>query len=324
MSNKSNNQGRAYEYAWIEILYETLKNIRPTKIIKNSSFDANKNCFKILSDEQKNIYDISAKAALETIFEIEPRICEISNDELTLEFLKDEFGIKGDVRDIVIGCKNLNWEIGLSIKHNHDAVKHSRLSHKIDFGKEWFERPCSNEYWQAVNPIFDSLKKLKIEGAQWSDIINKNETVYIPLLQAFIDEITNAYKIDKNIPRKIIEYLIGVKDYYKIISHDSERLTVIQSFNLHGTLNQPSKKAVSIITIPKVQLPNELVALKFKSGSKNTVEMYLNNGWQLSFRIHNASSKIEPSLKFDIKFIGMPPDVINLKCFWNNISKCQH
>ena len=51
---------------------------------------------------------------------------------------KDGQGVKGDVRDIVIKRKNIEWEIGLSIKHNHDAVKHSRLSHKLDFGNEWF------------------------------------------------------------------------------------------------------------------------------------------------------------------------------------------
>ena len=35
------------------------------------------------------------------------------------------------------------WEVGLSVKHNHDAAKHSRLSHRLDFGKEWFGSPCS-------------------------------------------------------------------------------------------------------------------------------------------------------------------------------------
>ena len=156
---------------------------------------------------------------------------------------------------------------------------------------------------------------MKLEGAKWSEIPDKENSVYVPLLQAFIDEINNAYEVNKNIPREIIEYLIGVKDYYKIVSRDSERLTVIETFNLHGTLNRPSKKIVSVITVPKVSLPTELVALKFKSGSKNTLEMYLNNGWQLSFRIHNASTKVEPSLKFDVQFIGMPPSIISLKCF---------
>ena len=85
---------------------------------------------------------------------------------------------------------------------------------------------------------------------------------------------------------------------------------------MHGTLNKPSRVKVSAITVPIIELPTELVALKFKTGSDNTVEMYLNNGWQLSFRIHNASTKVEPSLKFDVQFIGMPVTVLNIECKW--------
>ena len=91
---------------------------------------------------------------------------------------------------------------------------------------------------------------------------------------------------------------------------------MIHTFNIHDTLNKPSKVKVSAITVPVIDLPTELVAIKFKSGSNNTVEMYLNNGWQLSFRIHNASSKVEQSLKFDVQFIGMPVSILNLECRW--------
>lgn len=58
------------------------------------------------------------------------------------------------------------------------------------------------------------------------------------------------------------------------------------------------------------------MALEFKPGSTNTVEMFLDNGWQLSFRIHSASTKVEPSLKFDVQFIGMPTSVLNIECKW--------
>ena len=58
------------------------------------------------------------------------------------------------------------------------------------------------------------------------------------------------------------------------------------------------------------------MALELKPGSTNTVEMFLDNGWQLSFRIHNASTKVEPSLKFDVQFIGMPTSVLNIECKW--------
>ena len=319
MSNKSNNQGRAYEFAWIEILNQALNEFGATKIIKNSSFESNRRAWNKINDEQKEICKISVLSTIKTVFELEPRMLELENDELTLEFQKDGSGIKGDIRDIVIRRKNLDWEIGLSIKHNHNAVKHSRLSHKIDFGSEWFDKYCSDDYWNEVTPIFDRLKALKSKCVRWSDIDNKDESVYIPLLKAFMNEIIKSYRADKDIPRKMIEYLIGIKDYYKIVSHDDKQLTLIHTFNIYGTLNQPGKRFVSAITVPKISLPTELVALKFKSNSKNTIEMYLNNGWQLSFRIHNASTKVEPSLKFDIQFIGMPPSVISIKCFWNRI-----
>lgn len=109
----------------------------------------------------------------------------------------------------------------------------------------------------------------------------------------------------------------SIEDYYKVVSKDSKRLTMIHTFNMHDTLNKPAKNKVSAITVPIVKLPTRLVALEFKPGSDNTVEMYLDNGWQLSFRIHNASTKVEPSLKFDVQFVSMPMEVLNIECRWN-------
>lgn len=316
VKTRSNEQGRAYEYAWIKTLNAALCETRITRIIENSSLVTNEKAWFLMDDDIKETLIESANAAIDTILELEPKLSETDNDELILEFQKDEEGIKGDVRDIVIKRQDIKWEIGLSIKHNHDAVKHSRLSHKLDFGKEWFEMPCSDSYWTSVNPIFTMLKEEKENGTRWSDIGDKKQKVYIPLLQAFVDEINRAYKEDRTMPRKMIEYLIGVKDYYKIVSKDSKRLTLIHTFNIHGTLNQKGKNKISAITVPIVELPTRLVALEFKPGSKNTVEMYLDNGWQLSFRIHNAKSTVEPSLKFDVQFIGMPTSVLNIECRW--------
>ena len=316
VSTKSNDQGRAYEYAWIKTLYKELCEMRKTRIVDNSSLHANEKAWALMDEEMQQTFMISAESAIDTVLEMEPKMSEGSNDELTLEFQKDGAGVKGDVRDIVIRRNDIEWEIGLSIKHNHDAVKHSRLSHKLDFGKEWFDMPCSDAYWDAVQPIFDMLKNEKDNGSRWSEINDKDEVVYVPLLQAFMDEVNRAYKEDKNMPRKMIEYLIGIEDYYKVVSRDSKRLTMIHTFNMHDTLNKPSENKVSAITVPVVELPTRLVALEFKPGSTNTVEMFLDNGWQLSFRIHSASTKVEPSLKFDVQFIGMPTSVLNIECKW--------
>lgn len=318
VSTKSNDQGRAYEYAWIQTLYKALAPSRKTNIVENSSLTANEKAWLLMDEEMQDTFINSAEAAINTVLELEPMMLEADKDELTLEFQNDGQGIKGDVRDIVIRRNAIKWEIGLSIKHNHDAVKHSRLSHKLDFGKEWFDMPCSDEYWNAVAPIFERLKWEKENGTKWFEIEDKSQKVYIPLLQAFIDEIIRANKKDNTMPRKMIEYLIGIEDYYKIVSKDGKRLTMIQTFNMHDTLNKPAKNKVSAVTVPIVNLPTRLVALEFRPNSDNTVEMYLDNGWQLSFRIHNASTKVEPSLKFDVQFVSVPMGVLNIECKWNN------
>lgn len=102
MSSKSNDQGRAYEFAWINVLFKELDLLRKTEIVYNSSFNANKKAWNAISKEKKELYTISANAAVKTVLELEPLMEELSEDTLLLEFQKDEFGESGDVRDIVI------------------------------------------------------------------------------------------------------------------------------------------------------------------------------------------------------------------------------
>ena len=294
-----------------------MQTVRETYIISNSSLEANKRAWSVMSEDIRKLFEVSAQAAVAAILELEPNMTENDGDALRIEFQKDNTGTRGDVRDIVIRRDSIEWEVGLSIKHNHEAVKHSRLSHRLDFGKEWFDIPCSQTYWDTIKPIFDRLKADKAQGRKWLELEDKENDVYIPLLTAFMNEIQRANSVDPSMPKKMVEYLIGTNDYYKVVSHDGKRLTMIHTFNMHGTLNKPSKVKISAITVPVVELPTELVSTKFKTGSTNTVEMYLNNGWQLSFRIHNASTKVEPSLKFDVQFIGMPVSILNIECKWN-------
>ena len=316
MSNKCNNQGRAYEFAWINALNDELKKTRAVEIVKNSSYDANQKAWNTVTEKDRKLYRISAAAAIETVLELEPLMQEDKEQILFLVPQKDENGITGDVRDIVINRKDIAWEVGLSIKHNHEAVKHSRLSHKLDFGKEWFDSPCSDQYWADIKPVFDMLKAEKKKGTKFSQLSDKDHDVYIPLLDAFMAEVQRKYDVDNGIARKMIEYLIGITDYYKIISHDAKKLTIIRTFNVHKTLNKPGNIKMSAITVPVLALPSRIVAIQKKPETNTTVEMYLDNGWELSFRIHNAEDKIIPSLKFDIQFMGVPPTVLSIECRW--------
>ena len=83
-----------------------------------------------------------------------------------------------------------------------------------------------------------------------------------------------------------------------------------------GTLNKNGKRRKATSTIPQVLLPTRIVSLGFKPDSDNTVELYMDGGWQFSFRIHNASTMVESSLKFDIQIIGMPTTIVTINCRW--------
>ena len=65
----------------------------------------------------------------------------------------------------------------------------------------------------------------------------------------------------------------------------------------------------STILISSPIIDTEIIKFDFskKRGQKNTLEMVLNKGWSISFRIHNANKKLDNSLKFAVKLIGNPP-----------------
>lgn len=317
MSKLSNNQGRAYEFACLNVLHEAIAEIRSAKIIVNSSYEAAKNAWDTLSDLEKSLYTLSAKSTIDTIFALEPNIIEESEDVLNLYIQIDRKGEVADVRDIIIERKDVFWEIGLSIKHNHEAVKHSRIAKDLDFGEKWYGIPCSKEYWKDVEPIFNFLEIEKNKGTKFSDLKSKPTQIYIPLLNAFIKEISAKVKANKDIPKKLVEYLLSKYDFYKVISVDSKRLTTIQSFNMYGTLNLPSKVQEPAIKVPTITLPTQLLCIGIKPKSNTTVYMCFDNGWQFSFRIHNAEKIATPSLKFDIQIVGMPLGVnIKYNCKW--------
>ncbi|MDA3891279.1 MAG: HaeIII family restriction endonuclease [Salinivirgaceae bacterium] len=238
-------------------------------------------------------------------------------DILQLEIVSDSEGQSGDVRDVLaIRLLQQKWEIGISAKNNHRAVKHCRLSQKIDFGEKWIGIPCSRDYFDEIEPIFDFLTNLKQKdkNTKWTSIPNMHDKIYVPLLNAFRKELL---RLDKEhplqIPQKLVEYLIGNKDFYKVMK--GRNTVQVQAYNLHGTLNQPFKDINPKAKIQKLKLPTRLIEVVYEGDSKTTLIVSLNEGWQISFRIHSASSRVEPSLKFDINLISAPYTLFNNHIF---------
>lgn len=317
MSSQSNDQGRAFEYITLLTLGDEIGRVRKTVVEQNSSFFAARRAWESISPGLQDNLTRAAEAAVDSIFNLEPMILEDGNDTLELKIQPDSQGEEGDVRDILIIRRNVRWEVGLSLKHNHFAVKHSRLAKNLDFGNRWFGIPCSNAYWSDIAPIFNELEDAKRAGLKWRDLPDKENDVYVPLLNAFVGEIIRSNERNPEVPRRMVEYLLGEYDFYKVISIDARRTTQILTFNLRGSLNQPSRNERPRTEIPVANLPTRIVNIGFKPRTNNTVELYMDGGWQFSFRIHNASTYVETSLKFDIQIIGMPTTIVSINCIWH-------
>ena len=287
---------------------------------RDSCFETVFTSWQLVDSEVQENLRKAAEAAVPALLDLEPLISEVDdNDVLTISSQKDTEGKLGDVRDILISREGVQWQIGLSLKHNHFAVKHSRLSATSDFGRSWLGIECSNKYWEDIKPIFDFLKIAREEGKEWSQIESKDKKIYIPVLKAFSDELQRLCVRNKSVPRKFVEYLLGKFDFYKTVAIDCKRVTHIDPYNLHGTLNRPGLRTKPKRTIKEVKLPTRIISLDFKPNSSTTLELCLDNGWQFSLRIHNASTKVEPSLKFDVQCVGKPVTLVTIACVWKEI-----
>ena len=269
--------GKAWEYG----LARKCADMFCIPLIENSPKNKAQNSYNLFpSSEQRKIYK-AADSAVNFLNSHDKRL----NNAKSVTLQSDMSGCLGDVRDILIET-NTN-EVGISAKHRHGALKHSRLSGQNDFGNEWYGVPCSESYWQDIKPIFAQLQKQN--GGKWKDLPDKFNAFYIPVLQAFINEV-KKYAV----PKEMMKYLLGKYDFYKIIKENGN--VSIVSFNIYNTLKWGRR----------LNLPDRIIEVAFKPKSKTTVSMILDQGWQLSFRIHNARSIIEPSLKFDINLVGCP------------------
>ena len=319
------SNGKAFEYACVVALHEQLNNGQQIVIEQSTQMETAQKLYDEISNDMKLLLDAAARAAIRIIKKLEPQLVEAnSNEPLYLSLQADSAGIKGDVRDVLCIRRQNGWEIGLSCKHNHHAVKHSRLSDTIDFGKEWLGVPCSKEYFDKVIPLFTELREIRDKSKEkgcpklWSAIENKAENYYIPILQAFMDELEKLDSENENIPEKLIRYLIGRHDFYKVITDDKNKTTRVEAINITGSLNQKSGNLKSIAKVSLLKMPTQFYHIGFKSGSDNTIEIVCDEGWQIAMRIHSASSKVEPSLKFDVNLISLPSSVHTQMEPWEN------
>ena len=288
MSVSQNDTGRAFEYG----IAVSLSNYLPATLQDGVQLQKAKRCFEVCSSaEQQNI----VKAASEVTAFLIAHDNRLSETGCSIYLQSDQLGQQGDVRDIIVHNAKLDSDIGISAKNRHFAVKHSRLSEQIDFGFDWLGIHCSSKYFHTITPIFQELRTRQRKGEKWRDIPNKMQLYYMPVLQAFQNEMLALFQRQPvDVARALVQYLLGKFDYYKAIKENG--MVSVMSFNIDGSLRWGSK----------LPMPTRIIEISQKPTSSTTLIMTFDQGWQISFRIHNASTLVEPSLKFDINIVGLP------------------
>lgn len=319
---KQKQAGKAFEFAVAEGVVRLLGEDK-VETLSPGELQAAQLDFESLGSKEQAELLMAVEAPLRTIEELEPhlQVVRVGIEKLSLSLLPDSAGAKGDVRDLVLALPHRNWQIGISAKHNHEAVKHSRLSATLDFGDKWLQLPVSAAYFQEMAPVFAFIEALIKEGKLWADLEAKEELVYTPILAAFCRELKELDRLHPGlVAPRLVEYLIGRRDFYKLMKFN--RCTKLQMFNFRGELSRSCNKVSSAYHCEKMRLPTRIVEIDYKRGagireSGNTLWLILDAGWQLSLRLHSASSRVERSLKFDIKFEGLPTSIETL-CYFNN------
>lgn len=313
--------GKAFEYACLIGLQSQIKilsqGISPC-IIEDAAFKNTKSCFVQLNAAHGDVLVKAGVILARRLLELEPHLVYPANgflNEIVLSVQSDAAGARGDVRDILaVKIKTISkegpWEIGISCKHNHRAVKHQRISPKIDIGQEWFKDfSADQEYHQRIEDVFANVSKLKEQGVvAWSEITDKDTLIYRPALEAVAGLIRRLFAVNGQfICRNFLHYLIGREDFYKVILDFNRNLLQLEAYNFNGSLNQPVDSFNPQSGAPTVNLPTRFFSVDFQEGSNNTLLIVMDEGWQVSMRVHNASTKIENSLKLDVNLVGVPP-----------------
>lgn len=307
--------GKAFEYACLIAFKSKIDECSSSEVIieESDQLHTARDAYEGLSETVKLNYDLAAKTAVKLIFPLEPKL-ENGDDTIMLTLLSDANGVNGDVRDLVCIRISEEWEIGISCKHNHEALKHPRITQSCDFGSDWVGYKCSDDFINKMHTVLNPLDGSKL----WREIDNKFDNFYIPILKNYMSEITLLCKEHEDVPAKLLEYFFGTNDFYKVISQEKERQTKVMGFNLNGTMNKASGEIKPIYKVKKLHMPTRLIETRLKNEKQASIILTFDGGWEITMRIHNKDKEAKiTSLAWDVKLTGMPPDIYQQQRSWD-------
>jgi len=293
MSRRQDISGNALEYA----IARQAACAAGVRIKKDAVSDKARKDFFAESAAVRQQLAYSAEAAVGHVFALEESRLELP-EKCFVVMQTDARGQAGDPRDILSPLQE--GVLGLSVKRNNDTFKNPRLQrNNPDFFQKWgLQGKVSVNYRQKTEKVFKLLDRARSRGVKkWSDLpscgIDLRKEIYKPLVADFIAEFRKG--MSPGNCARFTRYMLGDVDYYKIIVHVGQQ-TIVQGINFDNSLSCSS-----------VSCPEELILAQVLSS--NTGILTFEGGWVYTMRIHNASSRLEDSLKWDVKLIAHPADM---------------
>lgn len=170
-------------------------------------------------------------------------------------------------------------EKNISVKHMHSALCHPRLpslAQQCGFEKgSKVDKDYRESYKKIWNEFYSKVKRLKRKVETYSELdkIDKSyrrNWLYEPL-QLNTIKFLNEKANNEEGAATFFKYLVGDVDYY-VLKNDKDFIEV---------------KHFSGVETPKG------FKITYPYKSKTTFLMEFNNGWNISMRLHTASSRIE-------------------------------
>ena len=240
----------------------------------------------------------AAQATAMQMVEVEPLLGNADSNETVTFFFDSLHSKDGDRRDLILQSDK-GWEVGFFLDKMFSRHFRITVNSIYDFGDLWFSTPVSNEYKLRIESLMQPL--VEHAGERWEEIYpdsaNRSSLFFIPILNAFVEELVTLIKNTPEGPKLLIQQFFGDQDYYQLNLARNENLLKIQSYNLYKTLNTD--------LCPDMKFPSRLVDAGRKESSSrrisgNTVRFVFDEGWVVNMRLHQASPIIEPNLKMDV------------------------
>ncbi|PSF30602.1 hypothetical protein C7H19_23570 [Aphanothece hegewaldii CCALA 016] len=275
MSNKSNQHGRALEFAIVQEICARLTGKVVLTQRANDSQAKDSLHYALLSQKMQNDFLVCSQ----TIYNwLEQEFTLSQTNQVNIDRFPDLSGTQGNVSDIHIKL-DLAREINLSIKHRNIALKHQRpktTPQHCGYSRDSQQSRAFYTEYERIAARFAQQTSGRTKFNELPENIKSNY-LYQPICQ-LITEFINSYCQSQTNAEHLFRFLTGTTDYYKIHFDGNKRTINIVEF-----ANLPPVKSVLAKT------------------EKQYIYLDFSNEWCISMRLHNASRRItkNPSLKFD-------------------------